>query len=87
MSPSIRIPAHVMARQIGDDCVMLDLANGVYFGLNAVGARVWELLGEGTSEEEICATLVREFEVSLAQARGDVADLMEELQKYGLIER
>lgn len=88
MNPSdrMKIPRHVMARQVGEDCVMLDLANGTYYGLNPVGAHVWQLLGEGKSLGEVCAAVVEEFEVPHELAQADVLDLVKDLQEHGLVE-
>ncbi len=88
MNPSdrVKVPGHVMARQVGDDCVMLDLANGTYFGLNPVGAHVWQLLGEGKNFAEVCAGVVEEFEVSPEIAQADVIALVKDLRDHGLVE-
>ncbi|MDQ3026034.1 MAG: PqqD family protein [Pseudomonadota bacterium] len=82
----MKIPQHVMARQVGDDCVMLDLANGTYYGLNPVGAHVWQLMVEGKSLGEICAAVVEQYEVSPEGAQADVLALLQELQDLGLVE-
>lgn len=83
----LRISSDVMARQLGDDCVMLDLASGTYFGLDPVGARVWQLLEGGKSFEEVCEALVEEYEASPEAIRGDVSRLIDELAANGLVVR
>lgn len=83
----VTIPAHVMARQVGDDCVMLDLEKGTYFGLDPVGARVWQLLREGRTPAEACETLACEFDAPRTRIEADVARLIEELAAHGLVER
>ncbi len=81
----VMVPDHVMARQLGEECVMLDLNNGTYYGLDAVGARVWQLLGEGRSVAEACATLAAEYEAPRETVEADVARLVEELAANGLL--
>ncbi len=87
MKPGDRmtIPPHVMARQVGEESVMLDLANGTYFGLDPVGARIWQLLGEGKTLAETCDAMVEEFEVSREDLERDVTRLVEELAAQGLL--
>lgn len=75
----------VIARQVGEETVMLDLANGTYFSLDLVGARIWQLLGEGKTLAEICAVMMDEYEVSRDEIERDVVSLMEELTAHGLI--
>lgn len=86
LSDKVAVPDHVMARQVGEDCVMLDLANGTYFGLDAIGARVWQLLGDGRSLREVCEALVAEYDVTFEQAEADVTSLVAELAANGLVD-
>ena len=79
------IPAQVMARQVGDETVILDLAGGTYYGLDPVGARVWQLMGEGKTLGEICDTLFDEYDVARETLERDILDLAEKLQAQNLI--
>ena len=87
LSDKITIPAPVMARQVGDETVILDLASGTYFGLDPIGARIWQLIGEGKALGEICEVLLTEYEVSRVQLQGDLERLLQELGSKGLISR
>ena len=69
LSDRVSIPAQVMARTVGDETVILDLASGTYFGLDPVGARIWGLMGESKTLAEICGQMLEEYEVSLPLAR------------------
>jgi hypothetical protein len=75
-----------MARQVGDETVILDLASGTYFGLDPVGARIWQLLTEGRTLAEICAVMLAEFEVAREDIERDVLALAEELRAKKLID-
>jgi hypothetical protein len=79
------IPAQVMARQVGDETVILDLGSGTYFGLDPVGARIWQLIGEGKTLGEICDTMLDEFEVTREALERDVIDLADKLLEQKLI--
>ena len=81
----VSVPEHVMARQLGDDCIILDMATGTYFGLDAVGSRVWQLLTENGSLEKISEQLAREYDVTPHQAAADLARLVDELTANGLL--
>jgi coenzyme PQQ synthesis protein D (PqqD) len=81
----LTIPEHVMVRRLGDECVILDMANGTYFGLDAIGSRIWQLLSETGSSVEIGEQLAREYEISPQQAAVDLARLIEELAANGLV--
>jgi hypothetical protein len=85
LSDRVRIAQQVIARQVGEETVMLDLANGAYFGLNPVGARVWQLLGEDRTLAEICDIMTDEYDVSREDVECDILGLAEELIAGGLI--
>jgi hypothetical protein len=74
-----------MARTVGDETVILDLASGTYFGLDPVGARIWALMGERKTLAEICATMLEEYEVEREQLETDVLRLSGELVERGLV--
>ena len=88
MSPETKmvIPAQVMSRQVGDETVILDLTSGMYFGLDPVGARIWQLLSEGQQVDAVVSILLNEYEVPEEQLRQDVNSLVSELVSRGLVE-
>lgn len=79
------IPAQVMARQVGNETVILDLGSGTYFGLDPVGARIWQLMTEGKTLGEICDTLLDEYDVTREALEKDLTDLTEALRAQKLI--
>jgi hypothetical protein len=74
-----------MTRTVGDEVVILDLATGTYFGLDPVGARIWELMGEGKTLAEVCGQMLAEYEVSREELERDILRLAEDLVEHGLI--
>lgn len=81
----IRISDDVMSRNVGDEVVLLDLASGNYYGLDAVGARIWQLLGQGQAPEGIVGILLAEYEAGREQLLADTARLLGELSARGLV--
>jgi hypothetical protein len=85
LSETIVIPPEVMARQVGDETVILDLASGNYFGLDPVGTRMWQLLSQGKTLADICDILLGEYEVSRENLERDLIRLIQELQARRLV--
>jgi len=85
LTDKVAIPAQVMARQVGEETVILDLASSTYYGLDPVGARLWVLLSEGKTLGETCAALLDEYEVEPARLERDVFGLVDELAGRGLV--
>jgi hypothetical protein len=82
----ITVARQVMARKVGDELVILDPASGTYFGLDPVGARIWELIALGKTLSEICGTMTQEYEVDALEFERDLLALIANLQSQGLIE-
>ena len=74
-----------MAQELGGEIVILDLASEQYFGLNAVGARVWELLVRKQDVRSIHKTLCDEFDAAPIQIERDLLALLQRLTDAGLV--
>lgn len=77
----------VVFQRIDDGAVLFAPATEVYFGLNEVGARVWELLPPTCSTlDDICARLALDYpDVPLEALRGDVEELLAQLLAEALV--
>lgn len=75
-----------VSTKLEDETVILHLKDGIYFGLNQVGTRIWNLLEVYRTVGEIRDILLEEYEVELAQCEGDLLELLKELHAKGLIE-
>jgi Coenzyme PQQ synthesis protein D (PqqD) len=45
--------AEQVSSEIGEEVAILDLKAGTYYGLDAVGARIWELIQEPVTASRI----------------------------------
>ncbi len=82
----LAVPADVVSCPVGDETVLLALDSGVYFGLEGVGTRVWELLSGGTaSARAIWRVLVDEYEVDPERCWDDVVQFLGEMRSRGLV--
>ena len=79
------IPDSVMARQVGDETVILDLASGNYFGLDGVGGYIWQLMNDGKTLVEICDAVQAKYDVARSDIERDLLALAADLQSRRLI--
>ena len=77
----------VIHRSLPDGAVLFSTIDEVYFGLNAVASRVWELLPPvSTTLGELCQAVHREYpDVSSAVIRADVVELLDHLRANALV--
>lgn len=66
--------------------MILNFDEGVYYGLEKVGARVWEMVRSPVPLAEIRDTIVAEFDVDPDRCEADLQNLLTELAEAGLIE-
>jgi hypothetical protein len=85
LAGKVSIPREVMSRQVGDELVILDLASGTYFGLDAIGARIWQLMEAGKPLAEVCDVMTGEYDVTRGQMQQDLVNLLAELHARGLV--
>jgi predicted RND superfamily exporter protein len=81
----IKIPDDVVFRILGDEAVILNLSSGVYFGLDDVGTRMWQLMSEHGSTDKVIELLLEEYEVEETQLRADLEKLIQQLSEKGLV--
>lgn len=76
----------VVAKEVGGEIVLLDLASGTYFGLNEVGGRIWQMIdGQSCTLAQIYAVIEAEYDAEAQQVRADVMTLLDELRQRQLI--
>lgn len=71
---------------LGEEAAILNLKNNVYYGLDSVGARVWNLLQQPRSVTDLRNALLDEYEVDAERCERDLLGLLEKMLKEGLIE-
>lgn len=81
----VRVPEHVLMRNLGDEMVMLNLDAESYYGLNEVGARLMQLAETEATIEQITEQLFGEFEVGREQLEHDVRTVAADLIAAGLL--
>ena len=71
---------------VEDEVVILGLKDGVYYGLNPVGAFIWGIIQEPKTVAEIKDAVLDEYDVSEEVCKRDLTELLAELSDKGLIE-
>jgi hypothetical protein len=75
-----------VSSDLGGETVLLSMQSAMYYGLDEVGTRIWELVREPIRVSEICDAIEREYDVERERCETDVLGLLRELATKGLIE-
>jgi hypothetical protein len=75
-----------VSSDLGEEVAILDFKAGVYYGLDDVGARVWQLVQQPKKVCEIRNALLEEYEVEPDRCERDLIALLRRLADEELIE-
>lgn len=78
---------NTLSGSLQDELVMMDLDRGKYFSLNPVATRIWTLLENPLTIDELCRILTDEYNVDIEQCRAEVREHLTEMTGAGLILR
>ncbi len=87
----MQIKKEFVLREIAGDFVLVPIGKTAaeftgLFPLTETAARIWELLPESATAEDIVNTLLQEYEVEKDVLTADVADFLNKLKKFGIID-
>lgn len=71
--------------ELEGESVILNLENGVYYGLDPVGSFVWNLIQSPREINEIRDLMLDEYEVDPEKCMQDLLELLNDLAAKGLV--
>jgi trimethylamine:corrinoid methyltransferase-like protein len=71
---------------LAGEVAILDVKSGIYYGLNAIGARIWHLIQAPQTVDAVCETILAEYDVEADRCERDILMLLQELVANGLVE-
>ena len=71
---------------LGAEAAVLNLKNGIYYGLNPVGARIWTLIQTPRTVREVRDTLIDEYDVDSDRCESDLVALLQQLVEHDLVD-
>jgi hypothetical protein len=78
---------NIVFRRVSEGAVLLSTEDEVYFGLNEVGAEIWDLLTpEVETFDDLRDALARKYpDVDVGQIGADLKEILDELLKAGML--
>ncbi len=73
--------------RLDEELVMMDIEQGKYFALNPVATRIWELLENPLTVEDLCTVLMDEYDVEKEQCSKETEAYLAEMTRFGLLSR
>ena len=85
MDRGLRPNPDVVTQEIEGEIVLVHLLTNRIYALNETGARLWAMLDAGYDPARIQHELLREFDVDPTELEREVAALVDELAREGLL--
>lgn len=78
---------NIIDGELDQNQVMLDIEKGKYFGLNPVGKRIWDLLDQPKTFDEITDNLLKEYQVDKQICVDELDHFIKKAITYGILEK
>ncbi|UOK70403.1 PqqD family protein [Ancylobacter polymorphus] len=78
--------SHPLEAAVGDTQVLLDVQQGLYFGLNPIASRIWQRLERPVRVSDLCGSLKAEYEGEDGRIDADVFAFLTQLEAQNLID-
>ncbi|MEE9344908.1 MAG: lasso peptide biosynthesis PqqD family chaperone [Methylococcales bacterium] len=75
----------IIYNDMDGETVMMDIEQGTYYGLDSTATRIWELLDQALSVEQLCQQLCRKYAVSEADCLNETLTFLEEMAQHHVI--
>lgn len=82
----VRWNSTLLSAELDGETVLMSLANGRYYGLDAVGSDVWRRLATPICVRDVCTELAKYYDGEAVQIEHDVLALLVQLRDEGLVE-
>lgn len=86
LDASLVVPDDVIFRELDGEAIILNLATGIYFGLDEVGTRLWALVTEAGPLRRAVDVMADEYDVDRPALEADVIELAAGLIDKGLVQ-
>ena len=78
--------AGVVSCDLIGSAALLNMRSNIYYTLNPIGSRIWDLIQQPKSVSAICAEVLARYDVDARRCHDDVIALLWDLNDAGLIE-
>lgn len=96
MSESVQIPLcketivrrnerNFLISRIGEEVVLMDIHNGQYIGLNAIGSAIWEKLEQPVPIHQVVHALTEEYSVSMQLCEQETLLFLQKMMQHQML--
>lgn len=83
---ALRRSEAVISVVVDGEAVLLDCRQGTYFGFDAIGTKIWNILSQPTTTSAVVDKLLQEYDVDEQTCLGDTVRFLESLMRKNLVD-
>jgi len=76
----------IVSSDMDGEMVMMSIMNGEYYGIDAIGSHIWQLLDEQISIEDLCTKLCEIYDVDVEECRRDVDAFLTKMLEHKIVQ-
>ncbi|QHS58126.1 PqqD family peptide modification chaperone [Chitinophaga agri] len=96
MSESVQLPLcketvirrnerNFLVSRVGEEVVLMDIHNGEYIGLNAVGSVIWEKLEQPVAVHDVVHALMQEYAISMQLCEQETLLFLQKMMQHRML--
>ncbi|SFM70076.1 Coenzyme PQQ synthesis protein D (PqqD) [Chitinophaga sp. YR627] len=74
-----------LVSRIGEEVVLMDIHNGQYIGLNAVGSAIWEKLEQPVAIHDVVNALMQEYAISMQLCEQETLLFLQKMMQHRML--
>jgi hypothetical protein len=75
----------VVSCDLDGEAAILNIKDGVYYGLDPIGAKIWNLIQKPILLDNVLQVIMDEYDVDKDRCKNDILELIEKLLENGLV--
>jgi hypothetical protein len=75
-----------ISSELDGEAVILDMESGKYHSLDSTGTRIWTLLEDKISLDDVVLQLIGEYSVDREQCKSEVEEFINQMADLGLVD-
>ena len=83
----VEVCKDLVCQELDGEMVILNMHSGLYYGIDTVGSRIWQMLEEKIQPAAMIGRLLEEYEIEAGECSRQVMEFLTELEKNNLILR
>lgn len=85
INSTVVVSNDVVSCDLDGEAAILNLKNGIYYGLDPIGAKIWNIVQNPTVLTDVLDAISDEYDVDKDRCKNDLLELVENLLDNGLV--